>query len=100
MLLDGPPGDPSKPCRDQLGGLWEHSPLPSIHHPAWPSSTPGAGARRPDPRASVVSPTSRAPSALTLCLSRESVWLTICIRSSGWMLLTLSWGNRETAQEG
>lgn len=27
------------------------------------------------------------------------MWLTICIRSWGWMLLTLSWGGRETARE-
>lgn len=31
------------------------------------------------------------PPPLTLCLSRESMWLTICIRSWGWTLLTRSW---------
>lgn len=41
-----------------------------------------------------------SPPALTLCLSRESMWLTICIRSSGWMLLTLSWGEQGDSTGG
>lgn len=43
---------------------------------------------------------SKQPAFLKTVLSRESMWLTICIKSSGWMLLTLSWGEQGDSTGG